>query len=229
MPDDDLMNQDEIERLLGQANPAAAPQEASAGDSPSADAPAAEESSLEQDQIEQLLAQSQGAAPAAQAAPVAATPAKAPPQAAGDAAGQTAAEQSSSDGIPQDDVEYLLNQAERALESIGSPSADELPEDVAQFKLEEFAGAAASSENATLDLVRDVELDLKIELGRTYLYLEDVLELRKGSVVPLDKLAGDPVDIFVNGRLAARGEVLVLNDNFCVRVAELIAGTNASA
>ena len=44
--------------------------------------------------------------------------------------------------------------------------------------------------------------------------------------MPLDKLAGDPVDIHVNGRLIARGEVLVLNDNFCVRVAELISGTN---
>jgi flagellar motor switch protein FliN/FliY len=43
-------------------------------------------------------------------------------------------------------------------------------------------------------------------------------------VVPLDKLAGDPVDIYVNGRLIARGEVLILNDNFCVRVAELVAG-----
>jgi flagellar motor switch protein FliN len=73
-------------------------------------------------------------------------------------------------------------------------------------------------------LLRDVELELKIELGRTQMYLEEVLALRKGSVVPLDKLAGDPVDVYVNGRLIARGEVLVLNDNFCVRVAELIAG-----
>ena len=75
-----------------------------------------------------------------------------------------------------------------------------------------------------MDLVCDVELDLKIELGRTHMYLEDVLRLRKGSVVPLDKLAGDPVDVYVNGRLIARGEVLVLNDNFCVRVGELVAG-----
>ena len=96
------------------------------------------------------------------------------------------------------------------------------------FRLQEFAGAPASSETATLDLIRDVELDLKIELGRTQMYLEDVLKLRKGAVVPLDKLAGDPVDIYVNGRLIARGEVLVLNDNFCVRVAELIAGANVS-
>jgi flagellar motor switch protein FliN/FliY len=68
-----------------------------------------------------------------------------------------------------------------------------------------------------------VELDLRIELGRTHLCPEEVLQLRQGSVVPLDKLAGDPVDIYVNERLVARGEVLVLNDNFCVRVADLIA------
>ena len=48
------------------------------------------------------------------------------------------------------------------------------------------------------------------------------MKLRKGSVVTLDKLAGDPVDLYVNGRLVARGEILVLNDNFCVRVAELL-------
>ena len=50
----------------------------------------------------------------------------------------------------------------------------------------------------------------------------EVLSLRDGAVVQLDKMAGDPVDIVVNGRLIARGEVLVLNDNFCVRVAEIV-------
>jgi len=74
-----------------------------------------------------------------------------------------------------------------------------------------------------LSALEDVELDLRIELGRTELLIEEVLQLREGTVVPLDKLAGDPVDIFVNGRLIARGEVLVLNDNFCVRVAEILA------
>ena len=102
----------------------------------------------------------------------------------------------------------------------------EIPSGTSSYRLEEFAPAAPSMETATLDLIRDVELELKIELGRTHMYLEDVLKLRKGSVVPLDKLAGDPVNIYVNGRLIARGEVLVLNDNFCVRVAELIVGAN---
>ena len=105
----------------------------------------------------------------------------------------------------------------------------EIPSGVSSYRLDEFSPAAPSTETATLDLIRDVELDLKIELGRTHMYLEDVLKLRKGSVVPLDKLAGDPVDIYVNGRLIARGEVLVLNDNFCVRVAELIVGANVFA
>ena len=56
-----------------------------------------------------------------------------------------------------------------------------------------------------------------------------MLKLKQGAVVPLDKLAGDPADIYVNGRLIARGEVLVLNDNFCVRVAELIVGESEEA
>ena len=123
----------------------------------------------------------------------------------------------------QGDIECLLNQAEEALQSIDS-EADGLPPGAMVFQFQEFAGTPPSTETATLDLISDVELDLKIELGRTHMYLEDVLRLRRGSVVPLDKLAGDPVDIYVNGRLIARGEVLVLNDNFCVRVAELIAG-----
>jgi len=122
-----------------------------------------------------------------------------------------------------EDIEALLAQAEQALASVNDlPPSAEPP--VTPFELRDFSETPAATEAASLEMVHDVELDLKIELGRTQMYLEDVLKLRKGSVVPLDKLAGDPVDIIVNGRLIARGEVLVLNDNFCVRVAELIVG-----
>jgi flagellar motor switch protein FliN/FliY len=75
---------------------------------------------------------------------------------------------------------------------------------------------------AELDLLSDVNLNVKIELGRTRLLIDDVLRLGEGAVVELDKLAGDPVDIYVNDRHIARGEVLVLNDNFCVRVNEIV-------
>jgi flagellar motor switch protein FliN/FliY len=127
------------------------------------------------------------------------------------------------------DIEFLLNQAQQALASVDAPRPPDASAPVLPFQLRELAAAPPSREFATLELVRDVELDLRIELGRTHMPLEEVLRLRRGAVVPLDKLAGDPVDIFVNGRLIARGEVLVMNDNFCVRVAELIAPEAARA
>ncbi|MGE0606134.1 MAG: flagellar motor switch protein FliN [Pirellulales bacterium] len=144
------------------------------------------------------------------------------------AAGRAAASAPPAD-IAQGDIDFLLNQAQAALDSVDTPQSPLAHAPSAPFQLEEFGGSPASTEHATLELLRDVELDLKIELGRTYMQLEDVLRLRKGSVVPLDKLAGDPVDIFVNGRLIARGEVLVMNDNFCIRVAELVAVESARA
>ena len=82
------------------------------------------------------------------------------------------------------------------------------------------AGSGAPS--AGIGLLGDVALQVRIELGRTRMLVEDVLRLNADSVVELDKAAGDPVDIYVNGRRIARGEVLVLNENFCVRVSEIL-------
>ncbi len=88
---------------------------------------------------------------------------------------------------------------------------------------DEQAATGNSEENEdAIELLKDVELNVKIELGRAKMYVEDVLKLTEGSVVELDKLAGDPVDIYVNERLVARGEVLVLNENFCVRVNQIV-------
>ena len=83
--------------------------------------------------------------------------------------------------------------------------------------------------NSEIDLLHDVSLRVKIELGRTRMMVEDVLRLGDGSVIELDRLAGDPVDVFANDRLVARGEVLVLNDTFCVRVSEIISAEAAMA
>lgn len=122
-------------------------------------------------------------------------------------------------GRDQTDTESLLYQAESALREV----EDTLRAPKMQpYRLEELVGSGGPPEKVSMDLLRDVTLDLKIELGRTRMHLDEILQLRKGSVVTLDKLAGDPVDVYVNGRLVARGEVLVLNDNFCVRVAELV-------
>ena len=119
-----------------------------------------------------------------------------------------------------DKASQLLDEAESALNALDSESTSTATPQA--FQLEDLIGKEGPPEKCSIDLLRDVDLDLKIELGRTRMLLEDVLQLRRGAVVTLDKLAGDPVDLYVNGRLVAHGEILVLNDNFCVRVAELV-------
>ncbi|MCX8024573.1 MAG: flagellar motor switch protein FliN [Thermanaerothrix sp.] len=81
-----------------------------------------------------------------------------------------------------------------------------------------------TSENkASLDMLYDILLRVTVELGRTQMSLRQVLDLQNGSVVELDRLAGDLVDIYVNDRLFARGEVVVVDDKFGVRISELIS------
>ena len=126
-----------------------------------------------------------------------------------------------------DDAEAAVSQAQldelldNAVAPAKSPAADPVP-----FQLSDLQNIPSDQPPHSLDLLSDVELDLRIELGRTQMRLEEVLHLRGGSVVALDKLAGDPVDIYVNGRLIAHGEVLVMNDNFCIRVTELVGASH---
>lgn len=92
----------------------------------------------------------------------------------------------------------------------------------APMSFPDFMPAEVAAMPKGMDLLSDVNVDVTIELGRTRMLVEDVLRLAEGAVVELDKLAGDPVDIYVNKRLVARGEVLVLNDNFCIRVNDIL-------
>lgn len=74
-----------------------------------------------------------------------------------------------------------------------------------------------------LNLIMDVSLQLSVELGRTHKKIREILELTSGSIIELDKLAGEPVDILVNGKLLAKGEVVVIDENFGVRVTEIVS------
>lgn len=168
---------------------------------------------LSADEIESLLA-------AAQQSAAVEGGAKEPSEPTQDAAADMPAEPTESTAS---NAEQLLDQAEANLAAAVQPSVDPDLEAAKPFELESFEEATpADAAAGVLNSLHDVELDVRIELGRTELLIEEVTKLRNGSVVPLDKLAGDPVDILVNGRLIARGEVLVLNDNFCVRVAEIL-------
>jgi flagellar motor switch protein FliN/FliY len=204
------IGQDEVEKLLAQAREAGPAPTPPAAAPPASAQPADDSGALAQSEIEALFNQS-----AAGAAKPAAAPPKPKPAAPAPAASAAARS-----------AETNLNRAQQALASVDAPPA-ELPPGMKPFEFRSLSGRAPNTDSATLDLLRDVQLDLKIELGRTHMQLEEVLQLKTGAVVTLDKLAGDPVDIFVNGRLIARGEVLVMNDNFCVRVAELFAGESA--
>ncbi|HZG77478.1 MAG TPA: flagellar motor switch phosphatase FliY [Paenibacillus sp.] len=85
------------------------------------------------------------------------------------------------------------------------------------------AFGSANTDNTNLNLLLDIPLKVTVELGRTQKQIKDILELSQGSIVELDKLAGEPVDILVNNKLIAKGEVVVIDENFGVRVTDIVS------
>lgn len=81
----------------------------------------------------------------------------------------------------------------------------------------------AQPQNRRLEFLLDVPLDLSVELGRSRMSIQDLLNLSPGSVIELDKIAGEPLDILVNDRLVARGEAVVVNDKFGVRITDIVS------
>ncbi len=86
-----------------------------------------------------------------------------------------------------------------------------------------FGEAAEGHANHNLDLIMDLSLRVTVELGRTTMAVRDVLSLGPGSVFQLDRLAGEPVDIMINDRIIAKGEVVVVDENFGVRITDILA------
>lgn len=82
---------------------------------------------------------------------------------------------------------------------------------------------SSRTETKNLDMLLDIPLQVTVELGRTKKTIKDILEMSQGSIVELDKLAGEPVDIFVNQKMIAKGEVVVIDENFGVRVTEILS------
>lgn len=106
-------------------------------------------------------------------------------------------------------------------EASEAPEGDKLP-------LKTFGEAADPKSEANIELLRDVTLRLRVEVGRARMFVRDILKLGPGSVVELERLTGDPLDLYVNDRLVARGEVLVVNENFAVRIRELVDPTRVA-
>ena len=86
-----------------------------------------------------------------------------------------------------------------------------------------IGGELTPLDESGLGIIMDIPLEVSVELGRVKMQVRDVVELGAGSIVEIDKAAGEPVDVMVNGRLVARGEVVVIDDNFGVRITEILS------
>ncbi|NPV53683.1 MAG: flagellar motor switch protein FliN [Firmicutes bacterium] len=92
----------------------------------------------------------------------------------------------------------------------------------APMELKPLAGESQHQAVGNIGRVLDLSLPISVELGRTTMLIKDILNLAPGSVVELDRIAGEPVDILANGKLIAKGEVVVIDENFGVRVVDIV-------
>jgi flagellar motor switch protein FliN/FliY len=92
-------------------------------------------------------------------------------------------------------------------------------------ELEEFEGATPANKkiNPDLDVILDIPVTISMEVGRTSITIRNLLQLNQGSVIELDRLAGEPLDVLVNGTLIAHGEVVVVNEKFGIRMTDVIS------
>ena len=107
-------------------------------------------------------------------------------------------------------------------ESSGSDASETAAaETVKNVQFDHLHESNRGGQGRSIEMLYDISLPVSVELGRTTLLIKDVLDLGPGSVVELNKLAGEPVDILVNGKLVARGEVVVVDENFGVRISNV--------
>jgi len=125
-----------------------------------------------------------------------------------------------SDGNPgwNDDQEEQEDVHQSPAAAGGQPMAEVT---IPQF--EEMPKSSPASEKINLDFILDIPLTVNVELGRSRMLIGELLQLGQGSVIELTKTAGEPMDIFVNNRLMARGEVVVVNEKFGVRLTDIVS------
>ncbi len=95
-------------------------------------------------------------------------------------------------------------------------------EQVSPAPFASFAPTAASAAGNDINMILDIPVQLTVELGRTRIPIKNILQLAQGSVVELDAMAGEPMDVLVNGYLIAQGEVVVVNDKFGIRLTDIV-------
>jgi flagellar motor switch protein FliN/FliY len=107
-------------------------------------------------------------------------------------------------------------------ESKPQPATEVQAEQVAPASFTNFAPTGASTAGNDINMILDIPVQLTVELGRTRIPIKHILQLAQGSVVELEALAGEPMDVLVNGYLIAQGEVVVVNDKFGIRLTDIV-------
>ncbi len=110
-----------------------------------------------------------------------------------------------------------------AMAAMAAPAPSALPSNVRPAQLPELTPGVSGGQPYNIDLLLGVNLQVAVEIGRTTLPIKDVLALTPGSIIELDKLAGEKVDILINGRPIAQGEVVVVDENFGVRITDVVS------
>ena len=119
--------------------------------------------------------------------------------------------------------EWAAALAEQDDDDTGQGQAPE--QQVTKPELDQFESGtvAADSDEANLDMILDIPVTIAMEIGRTRISIRNLLQLNQGSVVELDRLAGEPMDVMVNGTLVAHGEVVVVNEKFGIRLTDVVS------
>lgn len=125
----------------------------------------------------------------------------------------------------QEDIDELMKVLAGSDSASAAPRKDPAPRAAAAPMAFEplAAGPGPAHPDAGMDFLSNVEVQVRVELGSSKMNVQDVLKLGSGSVVALDRLIGEPVSVYVNDRLVARGDVLVVHDNFAVRITEVLS------
>ena len=128
--------------------------------------------------------------------------------------------------LPYSLAKNILSQLENKdkRKSVVREEVEEEPEiPVKEVEFPPISTTTQGLASPNVDLLLDVQMTVTVELGRTKKYVKDILEMGEGSIIELDKQAGEHVDVLVNGKLVARGEVVVIDENFGVRITEIIS------
>ena len=123
-------------------------------------------------------------------------------------------------GLTEQEIEAkMLEDMDAGGDDAGADASPDIS--ALQFDNLQSSGLSGAAEGR-IDLIMDIVLPVSIELGRTKMFVKDVLELERGSIIELDKMAGEPVDLYINNKKMAEGEVVVVDKHFGIRITNLI-------